>query len=371
MGAAAQTTTAKKSWRDVLPVHPAADLFPMMSHDDLLELGRDIKKHGIRVPLITVSGLTPEGRFVEYLVDGRNRLDAMELVGIPTIYVGGDGRYSLTARCRNKTGLRDGATDKEIYSWVVSTNVRRRHLTADQKRDLIAKLLKAKPEQSNRAIAEQVKVSHHTVAAVRTEQESTGQIAQLDKTTGKDGRARSTKPRARMPDAAAAQRRAEQRREQEWRRYDAAMAEKAAAEPTVEVPTACGQSETMPLSIAEGRAKLADHIERARPDLAAKPTEPTPNPKLVTCRWNRDADPLTIAKAILATLRYEPHDQDIDPLKRVIKRYVSPQEQRALSPTGVADIADRAVARAPTPAPKPPIVDAGPLPDFLNRRAAS
>jgi hypothetical protein len=25
----------QKSWRDILPVHPAADLFPMMSRDEL------------------------------------------------------------------------------------------------------------------------------------------------------------------------------------------------------------------------------------------------------------------------------------------------------------------------------------------------
>ena len=33
-----------KSWRDVLPVHAAADLFPLMSEDELRELGDDIKK---------------------------------------------------------------------------------------------------------------------------------------------------------------------------------------------------------------------------------------------------------------------------------------------------------------------------------------
>jgi hypothetical protein len=28
-------TSKQKSWRDVLPIHPAAALFPMMSDDDL------------------------------------------------------------------------------------------------------------------------------------------------------------------------------------------------------------------------------------------------------------------------------------------------------------------------------------------------
>jgi hypothetical protein len=34
------------SWRDHLPVHPAADLFPMMSELELDELAKDIKDKG-------------------------------------------------------------------------------------------------------------------------------------------------------------------------------------------------------------------------------------------------------------------------------------------------------------------------------------
>jgi hypothetical protein len=36
------------------------------------------------------------------------------------------------------------------YEYVLSANLHRRHLTADQKRELIAKVLKAKPEASVR-----------------------------------------------------------------------------------------------------------------------------------------------------------------------------------------------------------------------------
>src|SRR3954463_14279858 len=31
-----------KSWRDVIKVHPAADMFPLMSETELLELGEDV-----------------------------------------------------------------------------------------------------------------------------------------------------------------------------------------------------------------------------------------------------------------------------------------------------------------------------------------
>ena len=36
------------SWRDLLPIHPAAALFPRMSSDERRELGKDIRKNGLR-----------------------------------------------------------------------------------------------------------------------------------------------------------------------------------------------------------------------------------------------------------------------------------------------------------------------------------
>lgn len=38
------------SWRD--HIHPAADLFPMMSEPELRQLGEDIKKNGLRTPIL-------------------------------------------------------------------------------------------------------------------------------------------------------------------------------------------------------------------------------------------------------------------------------------------------------------------------------
>jgi hypothetical protein len=47
----------QQSWRDVLPVHPAADLFPMMTREELIALGEDIKKNGLTSPItIKVEG---------------------------------------------------------------------------------------------------------------------------------------------------------------------------------------------------------------------------------------------------------------------------------------------------------------------------
>ncbi len=43
------------SWRDVLRIHPAADLFPMMSPEELRGLGEDIKANGLRVPVVAAA----------------------------------------------------------------------------------------------------------------------------------------------------------------------------------------------------------------------------------------------------------------------------------------------------------------------------
>jgi ParB-like chromosome segregation protein Spo0J len=75
-----------KNWRYDLSVHPAADLFPLMSEAELRELGEDIKKNGLQSPIIVMSrpDIDDDGEEIEqwYLLDGRNRLDAMALVGI-------------------------------------------------------------------------------------------------------------------------------------------------------------------------------------------------------------------------------------------------------------------------------------------------
>src|SRR5215813_9299133 len=47
------TVKTQSTWRDHLPVHPAADLFPLMSEPELRELGEDIKKNGGLISPIT------------------------------------------------------------------------------------------------------------------------------------------------------------------------------------------------------------------------------------------------------------------------------------------------------------------------------
>jgi hypothetical protein len=250
-------------WRAVLKIHPAAEQFPLIGPEELRELGEDIKAKGQKYPITFWcpqegygycggSGhYVIDGPFL--LLDGRNRLDAMELVGIPVVV----SKYSKKDIDDIATGYSDKALDtfqkdnpawteqqimdfvgpasaeklqrckdarkfdyKNIryeilfekitpepehrvpkgydvgdpYAYVVSANIRRRHLTTAQKGELIEVLLKAKPERSDRATAKIAQVSDKTIGKVRERLEATAEIPQLEKRVGEDGRARGLIP---------------------------------------------------------------------------------------------------------------------------------------------------------------------------------
>src|SRR5262249_9461980 len=67
-------------------------------------------------------------------------------------------------------------------------NLHRRHLTAAQKREVIARELKAYPERSDRSVAAVVKADNKTVAAVRSELERREEIPHTPKRTDRTGR---------------------------------------------------------------------------------------------------------------------------------------------------------------------------------------
>ena len=182
---------ARQSWRDVLPIHPAADLFPFILWAENAEDADDLTK--------------------VQLLDGRNRLDAMELLGVQLVK---RGKLDVEAigMFANVGCFFETRSDGDPYELALSLNAHRRHLDADQKRKLIAKVLKAKPEKSNRHIASELGYSHVTVGAVRDELVSTGQIDQLEKTKGKDGKSRpARKPKAKASKEMASKAKAEQK----------------------------------------------------------------------------------------------------------------------------------------------------------------
>jgi ParB-like chromosome segregation protein Spo0J len=149
-----------------LEAHPHSKLFPPMAADDFEKLVADIKANDLQQPIVLYQGC---------ILDGNNRKRACLLAQRPPAFVEFDG------------------TDAQAQAFVISANIHRRHLTADQKRDLLVKLIKADPTKSNRQHADTAKVSHVTVGDVRSELESTGQIDQLSATTGADGKTRKRK----------------------------------------------------------------------------------------------------------------------------------------------------------------------------------
>ena len=170
-------------WRAHLRIHPAAELFPLISEAELKQLADDISAHGLRTSII----LGQQGIEL-WLVDGRNRLDVLQRLGL--LSVDEKGQLHLERKLGDCWYPFVHEDRRDPYDLVLSLNVHRRHLTSEQKRELIAALLKAKPEASNVTIAKQVKADDKTVAKARDGLESTLEIPRLEKTVGADGKAR-------------------------------------------------------------------------------------------------------------------------------------------------------------------------------------
>ena len=112
------------SWRKRFKVHPSADVFPMMSDEELAKLGKDIKKRGLfHLIILDNDGVT--------LIDGRNRLEAMERAGLPLPHP-------------SQVGLLAPGTDPVPF--IISLNIHRRK---EEQAGLILKMIRAgeKPPQ--------------------------------------------------------------------------------------------------------------------------------------------------------------------------------------------------------------------------------
>jgi len=138
------------------------------------------------------------------LLDGRNRLDALETAGYHFSFKAVDrgGRLAWQAHKRDETVCLwvEVAYTSDPEGLVLALNVHRRHLNSEQKRDVIAKLIAADPSKSDRQIAETAKVSPTTVGTVRAKMEPTVQTGQLPKRVGKDGKERKQPAKNRRRD---------------------------------------------------------------------------------------------------------------------------------------------------------------------------
>lgn len=110
-------------------VHPAAAVFPRLADDDLRELAEDIKANGLIHPIV----LDNEGR----IVDGINRDAACDMAGVEKSYI------TLPA-------------ETDIVAYILSQNVRRRHLSKGQQAMAIAMMLELEDGKQTGARAKTV-----------------------------------------------------------------------------------------------------------------------------------------------------------------------------------------------------------------------
>jgi len=154
--------------------HPLADIFQPMGKEELQELVNDIRAHGLLQPIVLYQGM---------IIDGRNRYRACLIAGHTFV----DANFKQLP------------SNADPRAYVISANVLRRHLTADQKRDLLASLIKADPTKSDRQIAGTVKADHKTVGAVRQDLEGRGEIPHTETRTDSKGRQQKGKKKGKQP----------------------------------------------------------------------------------------------------------------------------------------------------------------------------
>jgi len=168
--------------------HPAANVFPLMEGEEFDALVADIKANGLREPIVTLKGK---------ILDGRNRYRACLAAGVkPEFAV---RVHADTCLMHTVKGIEDGYCEegegwiKDPIAYVISANIRRRHLAPEDKDKVIADLLKMRPEASNRAIGKMVNADHHKVAKVRKKEEDVGNLPHVSGRIDTKGRKQPAK----------------------------------------------------------------------------------------------------------------------------------------------------------------------------------
>ncbi len=154
-------TTNKPRYEPVLKLPP-------LPYEQFVALRDNIAVNGVLVPILVDSN-GPRRK----IIDGNYRKAIADELGYDCPEI-----------------VQPDLTEEEKRTLARAVNLARRQLTQEQKRGMVADQLEETPGRSNRWIGKQLGVHHATVAAVRAEMEATGQIIQLERTVGEDGKER-------------------------------------------------------------------------------------------------------------------------------------------------------------------------------------
>lgn len=135
---------------------------PPLTAEELAQLEASVLANGIQVPVLVDEHDVP--------IDGHNRLALAQKHGIECPRI-----------------VRAGLTEREKIELSISLNIDRRHLTREQKRELIATSIAAAPELTDREHARRTGASPSTVGAVRAKLEGEGEVSKLDTRTDPRG----------------------------------------------------------------------------------------------------------------------------------------------------------------------------------------
>jgi hypothetical protein len=285
----------RPSWRDTLQVHVACEMFPLMSPDELRDQGEDIKQNGLLSPIVLWTPDKLNDDELVQLLDGRNRLDALEVaLGRPVRVVcrvrrdhgnkfkiwtietdGDDGRatsidYLIPASVDllPRVLVLGGNEDIDPLAYVISANIHRRHLSAKDKDRLIVQLLKANPTKSNRTVAKLTDTSHPHVAKVREQAEKIGDVETVTTSIDTKGRQQPAKRKQPARKGWSDERYRRHREKKRHARTEELAVELAGARKTVEILTESEEPESGPRSPGEVQrlqariGELEDEVRR-------------------------------------------------------------------------------------------------------------
>jgi N6-adenosine-specific RNA methylase IME4 len=234
------------------PVHPAAELFPLLGDDEQRELADDVKAHGLHEAV----WLYRDPRRGLVLLDGRNRYRACRAAGIEP-----------------RTRLYDG---NDPIAFSLSLNMKRRHLTAGQRAFTaleVEKLYAAEANKGGDRRSSDFNPADRQDWSTPYERESATRAAQVTGASGR-GVARAKHVQQRAPDLAeqvisgtlaldAAERQLRERAREQQRAENRALVERTA--PLETAPDMRYQAVVIDPPWDWGDEGDADQFGRARP----------------------------------------------------------------------------------------------------------